>query len=322
MRRQSGDEGTMAIYAIQRLLLSVLIIVVAVTLLNVMLHLVPGDPAVMVLGPRATPELIEQTRQAMGLDRPFLVQMMIFFGNLLRGDMGVDIFTGRSVTTIVMEALPYTLTLIGASIVWAAAIGIPLGAYSSIRRNTWIDRVTGVLSVGTISIPSFVMALYGVLIFAVWLRWLPAIGAGEGLGQQIVHLILPAFAVGVSWVGYISRMVRASMLEVMGENHVRMARAFGLRERLITRAYVLRIAVLPAVTLIGAGVAHLFSAAVFVEVIFARPGIGALIVSAVNERNYPIVLGAVLITTAIIVLATLISDLVIAWLDPRQREGL
>ncbi len=312
----------MAIYAIQRLLLSVLIIVVAVTLLNVMLHLVPGDPAVMVLGPRATPELIEQTRQAMGLDRPFLVQMMIFFGNLLRGDMGTDIFTGRSVTTIVMEALPYTLTLIGASIVWAAAIGIPLGAYSSIRRNTWIDRVTGVLSVGTISIPSFVMALYGVLIFAVWLRWLPAIGAGEGLGQQIVHLILPAFAVGVSWVGYISRMVRASMLEVMGENHVRMARAFGLRERLITRAYVLRIAVLPAVTLIGAGVAHLFSAAVFVEVIFARPGIGALIVSAVNERNYPIVLGAVLITTAIIVLATLISDLVIAWLDPRQREGL
>ncbi|MEX1234873.1 MAG: ABC transporter permease [Roseovarius sp.] len=322
MRRKTGDDGSMAIYAIQRLLLSVLIIVVAVTLLNVMLHLVPGDPAVMVLGPRATPELIEQTRQAMGLDRPFLVQMMIFFGNLLRGDMGTDIFTGRSVTTIVMEALPYTLTLIGASIVWAAAIGIPLGAYSSIRRNTWIDRVTGVLSVGTISIPSFVMALYGVLIFAVWLRWLPAIGAGEGLGQQIVHLILPAFAVGVSWVGYISRMVRASMLEVMGENHVRMARAFGLRERLITRAYVLRIAVLPAVTLIGAGVAHLFSAAVFVEVIFARPGIGALIVSAVNERNYPIVLGAVLITTAIIVLATLISDLVIAWLDPRQREGL
>jgi peptide/nickel transport system permease protein len=312
----------MALYAVQRLLLSVLIIAIAVTLLNVMLHLVPGDPAVMILGPRATPELIERTRQAMGLDEPFAVQMLTFFGNLLRGDMGTDVFTGRSVTTIVMEALPYTLALITVSILWAAAIGIPLGAYSSIRRNTWIDRITGVLSVGTISIPSFVMALYGVLIFAVWLGWLPAIGAGEGFGDRIVHLILPAFAVGVSWVGYIARIVRASMLEVMGENHVRMARAFGLTERRITRAYVLRIAVMPAVTLIGAGVAHLFSAAVFVEVIFARPGIGALIVSAVNERNYPIVLGAVLITTAIIVLATLISDLVIAWLDPRQREGL
>ncbi len=312
----------MALYAVQRLLLSVLIIAIAVTLLNVMLHLVPGDPAVMILGPRATPELIEQTRQAMGLDQPFAMQMLTFFGNLLRGDMGTDVFTGRSVTTIVIEALPYTLALITVSILWAAAIGIPLGAYSSIRRNTWIDRITGILSVGTISIPSFVMALYGVLIFAVWLGWLPAIGAGEGLGDQAIHLILPAFAVGVSWVGYIARIVRASMLEVMGENHVRMARAFGLTEARITRAYVLRIAVLPAVTLIGAGVAHLFSAAVFVEVIFARPGIGALIVSAVNERNYPIVLGAVLITTAIIVLATLISDLVIAWLDPRQREGM
>lgn len=312
----------MAIYAIQRLFLSVLIIVVAVCLLNIMLHLVPGDPAVMVLGPRATPELIEKTRVAMGLDKPFVIQMAIFFGNLLRGDMGVDVFTGRSVTTIVTEALPYTLSLISVSILWAATIGIPLGAYSSIRRNSWIDRITGVLSVGTISIPSFVMALYGVLIFAVWLRWLPAIGAGEGLRDQIVHLILPAFAVGVSWVGYIARIVRASMLEVMGESHVRMARAFGLREGRIVRGHVLRIAVLPAVTLIGAGVAHLFSAAVFVEVIFARPGIGALIVSAVNERNYPIVLGTVLITTVIIVLATLISDLVIAWLDPRQREGL
>lgn len=312
----------MALYAIQRLLLSVLIVIVAVSLLNIMLHLVPGDPAVMILGPRATPELIESTRVEMGLDKPMLVQLFIFFGNLLRGDMGVDVFTGRSVTTIVMEALPYTLALISVSILWAIAIGIPLGAYSSIRRNTWIDRITGVLSVGTISIPAFVMALYGVLIFAVWLGWLPAIGAGEGFGDQVVHLILPAFAVGVSWVGYIARIVRASMLEVMGETHVKMARAFGLRERRIVTGYVLRIAVLPAVTLIGAGVAHLFSAAVFVEVIFARPGIGALIVAAVNERNYPIVLGAVLITTAIIVLATLISDLVIAWLDPRQREGL
>ncbi|RKF17113.1 ABC transporter permease [Roseovarius spongiae] len=312
----------MALYAIQRLLLSVLIIAVAVCLLNIMLHLVPGDPAVMILGPRATPELIEKTRVEMGLDQPFLIQMATFFGNLLRGDMGVDVFTGRSVTTIVMEALPFTLALISASIAWAALIGIPLGAYSALRRNTWIDRITGILSVGTISIPSFVMALYGTLIFAVWLGWLPAIGAGEGFGDQVVHLILPAFAVGVSWVGYIARIVRAAMLEVMGENHVRMARAFGLREGRIARGYVLRIAVLPAVTLIGAGVAHLFSAAVFVEVIFARPGIGALIVSAVNERNYPIVLGAVLITTAIIVLATLISDLVIAWLDPRQREGL
>lgn len=312
----------MILYTIQRLLLSVLIIAVAVSLLNIMLQLVPGDPAVMMLGPRATPALIEQTRVEMGLDRSLPVQLLIFFGNLLRGDLGRDVFTGREVSDIVFGQLPFTLALISVSIIWAAAIGIPLGCYSALRRNSILDRITGVLSVGTISIPAFVMALYGVLVFAVWLRWLPAIGAGEGFLDQVVHLILPAFAVGVSWVGYLSRIVRASMLEVMGESHVRMARAYGLPERRIVVSHILRIAVLPAVTLMGAGVAHLFSAAVFVEVIFARPGVGALIVSSVNERNYSIVLGAVLVTTGIIVLATLISDLVIAWLDPRMRETL
>ena len=312
----------MLIYALQRLALSVVIVAVALSILTLMLHVAPGDPAVMILGPRATPELIEQTRVAMGLDQPLPIQIVTFFGNILRGDLGQDVFTGREVSTIVFEQLPYTLVLIVVSIAWSAGLGIALGAFSALRRNSWLDTLTGVLSVGTISIPAFVMALYAVLVFAVWLRWLPAIGAGDGVWDGIVHLILPSFAIGVSWVGYVSRMVRASMLEVMGQPHVRMARAYGLPERRIARSHVLKIAVLPAVTLIGAGAAHLFSAAVFVEVIFARPGIGALIVGAVNERNYPIVLGAVLVTTGIIVLATLISDLVVAWLDPRQREEL
>ncbi|MFC0268040.1 ABC transporter permease [Kushneria aurantia] len=309
-------------YALQRFALSVVIVMVAIAILIVMLHVVPGDPAVMILGPRATPELIAQTRQSMGLDQPLPIQILTFFGNILHGDLGRDVFTNRSVAQIVFEQLPYTLVLISVAILWSAALGIALGCYSALRRNTWLDTLSGILSVGTISIPSFVMALYAVLVFAVWLGWLPSIGAGEGLGGSIIHLILPAFAIGISWVGYVARMVRASMLEVMSYAHVRMARAFGLRERLITTSHILRIAVQPAVTLIGTGVAHLFSAAVFVEVIFARPGIGALIVQSVNERNYPIVLGAVLVTTAIIVLATLISDLVIAWLDPRQREEL
>ncbi len=312
----------MWIYLLRRLALSIAVIVVAVTLLNVMLHAVPGDPAVMMLGPRATPELIARTRVEMGLDKPFLVQMLVFFGNLLRGDMGVDVFTRRPVSDIVLEQLPYTLVLITASIVWAALIGIPLGCYSAIRRNSLVDKVTGVLSVSTISVPAFVMALYAVLVFAVWLKWLPAIGAGEGFGEQARHLILPAFAVGVSWVGYMARIVRASMLEIMGENHVRMARAFGLPPSKIIVSYALRIAILPTVTLVGAGVAYLLSAAVFAEVIFARPGIGALIVQAVDGRNYPIVLGCVLVTTVLIVAATLVSDLVNAWLDPRAREGL
>lgn len=309
-------------YCIRRTGLAIAVIVIAVTLLNLMLHSVPGDPAVMVLGPRATPKLIAATRKAMGLDKPFLVQMLTFYGNLLRGDMGVDVFTSRSVSAIVFGQLPYTLILMFVSIVWAALIGVPLGCYSALRRNSMLDRLTGILSVSTIAIPAFVMALYALLLFAVTLQWLPAIGIGNGFGGEARHLILPAFAMGVSWVGYIARMVRASMLEVLGENHVRTARAFGLPERKIVLAYALRIAVLPTVTLLGVGVAYLLSAAVFVEVIFARPGIGALIVQSVESRNYPIVLGCVVVTTVLIVVATLVSDLVNAWLDPRARESL
>ena len=158
----------MLLYASQRLVLSVVIVMVAVSILTIMLHVVPGDPAVMILGPRATPELIEQTREAMGLDKPLPVQIVTFFGNILRGDLGQDVFTGREVSQIVFEQLPYTLILITVSILWAAVLGIALGCYSALRRNTWLDTLTGVLSVGTISIPAFVMALYSVLVFAVW----------------------------------------------------------------------------------------------------------------------------------------------------------
>ncbi|QPC42421.1 ABC transporter permease [Kaustia mangrovi] len=313
----------MWIYFLRRTVLAIAIVAIAVTLLRVMIHAVPGDPAVMMLGPRATPALIAEFREKMGLNEPFHVQMVTFFANLLKGDMGTDVFTGRSVTQIVMEQLPYTVELIFTSVGWAALIGIPLGCYSAIRRNTLFDKITGIASVGTISIPSFVMALYALLIFAVGLGWLPAVGAGEGtLGDRLHHLILPSLAVGIPWVGYTARIVRASMLEVLGENHVRMARAFGLPEMRIIFRYALPIAILPTITLLGVGVAYLLSAAVFAEVIFARPGIGSLIVNAVDERNYPIVMGCVLVTTVLIVAATMISDFVNALLDPRAREGL
>lgn len=313
----------MWLYFVRRLFLAVAIIVVAVTLLYVMIHAVPGDPASVILGPRATPELRAELRTKMGLDEPFVVQIVTFFGDLAVGDMGTDVFTNRQVSTVVFEQVGFTVALIAASIGWSALIGIPLGCYSAIRRNTLIDKITGVLSVGTIAIPSFVMALYALLIFAVWLKALPAIGAGdEGFWDQVTHLILPAFAVGVSWVGYLARVVRASMLEVLGENHVRMARAFGLPERRIVFRYALPIAVLPTITLIGVGMAYLLSGAVFAEVVFSRPGIGALIVDAVDSRNYPIVMGCVVVTTGLFVISTTLADMANALLDPRARESL
>jgi peptide/nickel transport system permease protein len=178
-----------------------------------------------------------------------------------------------------------------------------------------------VLSVGTISIPSFVVAIYALLIFAIEVNWFPVIGAGEpgDLGDQIWHLVLPSFAVGLGWVGYLARLVRASMLEVMGEHHVRTARAFGLPEAKIILHYALRIAILPTVTMLALAIGGLLSSAVFAESIFARPGIGKLIVDSAYLHNYPVVQGAVLTTVALFALAMPIADLLIAWLDPRVR---
>ncbi len=301
-----------------------LIVVFAVTLLFCMIHLVPGDPARILLGPRATAEMIANLSTQMGLDQPLPVQILRFFGNLLRGDLGMDVITNRPVAEMVFGQLPYTLWLIFSAIIGAMLIGIPLGCYSAVHRNSFVDRVTGVVSVACITAPAFVVALYSLLIFAVTLKWFPAVGAGEK-GQfwdQVSHLVLPAFAIGLSWVGYLSRLVRASMLEVMGENHIRTARAYGLPERTVVYRYALKLAVLPTVTVIGVGMGFLLSAALFTEIVFARPGIGKLIFDSITTRNYPVVMGSVLVSTFLFVISTTLSDLVNAWLDPRIRASL
>ncbi|MES0064093.1 ABC transporter permease [Mesorhizobium sp. M0041] len=312
----------MWLYFVKRIILAIAIIAIAVTLLFLVIRAVPGDPAAILLGPRSTPEMRALLHEQMGLDKPLVVQIITFFGGLLHGNLGFDVFSQRPVADIVFEQLPYTIELISVSILWAVVLAVPLGCYSAVRRNSFVDQVAGVLTVATIAIPSFVIAVYALLIFAVTLRWLPAIGAGHGFRDGLIHLILPAFAIGIGWIGYISRLVRASMLEILGENHVRMARSFGISEWRIVARYVLPLAILPTVTILGVGIAWLLSSAVFIEVVFARPGIGALIVNAVNTRNYPIVMGVVLVTTFLIVAATTLSDLVNAFLDPRTREKL
>jgi peptide/nickel transport system permease protein len=311
----------MLVYTLQRIGLSFLICITSICLLFSAIHLIPGDPASIMLGTRATPEYRARLNHELGLDQPLPVQLASFLGRVAHGDLGTDLWSQRPVATMVAESLPYTLALIAAGLGWSALVGIPLGCYSAIRRNTWIDRVTGILSVGTISIPSFVVAIYALLLFAIELDWFPVIGAGEpgDLGDQIWHLVLPSLAVGLGWVGYLARLVRASMLEVMGENHVRTARAFGLPEPKIILHYALRIAILPTITLLALAIGGLLSSAVFAENIFARPGIGKLIVDAANLRDYPLVQGAALTTVALFAFAMPIADLVVAWLDPRVR---
>ena len=314
----------MLIYTIQRIGLAVVICVIAMTILFSLAYVIPGDPASIALGPRATPEMKEALRERMGLDRPVPIQLLTFLGNVATGDLGVDVFSNRPVATIVFEALPYTLVLAAAGLGWAVLLGVPLGCYSAVRRNTPLDKLAGILSVGAISMPSFVVAIYGVLVFAVTLRWFPAIGAGAAGDplDQLWHLVLPAFAIGLGWVGYLARLVRASMLEVMNENHVRTARAFGLPERVIVFRYALRLAVLPTVTLLGIAFGSLLSGAVFAEIVFTRPGLGRLVYDSVATRNYPVVQGAVLTTVFLFVLCTLLADLIVAWLDPRVRSSL
>ncbi len=306
----------------RRSLLAMLILLLAVSLLFAMIHMMPGDPASVILGPKASPELKAELNQRMGLDQPLPVQMLRFFSDLARGDMGVDVFSERSVSEIVFEQLPYTLALVLAAIGCASLLGIPLGCFSAIRRNSLLDRVTAVMSVAFIAIPSFVVALYLLLWLAVKWRWFPAMGAGAqgDIVDQARHLVLPAIALGLGWVGYISRLVRASMLEVMEDNHIRTARAFGLPERTIIVHYALRIAVLPTVTILGLGIGTMLSGALFAEIVFSRPGIGKLLHEAVMTRNYPVVMGSVLVTTTFFVLSTLVSDIINAALDPRLRE--
>lgn len=314
----------MWLYLARRVGLAIAIVAVAVTMLFTMIHMVPGDPVTVMLGPRATPELREALRVRLGLDEPFVVQVGSFFLSVLTGDLGTDIVRERPVAEIVLRQLPHTIVLVLSAIGWAALVGIPLGCFSALRRDSLADKLIAVLSVSFIAIPYFVISIYTLLIFAVMLQWFPAIGVGEqgDIGSRIRHLVLPAFAVGISWVGYIARMVRASMLEVLGESHVRTARAFGLSEWRITFRYALPIAVLPTVTILGVGIGYLISSAVFAEVVFSRPGIGSLIYEAVGQRNYPVVMGGVLITTVLFVVSTTIADLINAALDPRIRENL
>ncbi len=314
----------MLYYSLKRLGLAVAIVSVAMLLLFTMIYLIPGDPAAVALGPRATEAMREALRIKMGLDQPVWIQFWNFFINAWQGDLGNEVLSERPVARVVMEQLPATLALIAGGMLWSVALGIPLGCWTAVKRGGMADRIIGVFSVAVIAVPSFVVAIYALLIFAVTLRWLPAIGAGEpgDLGDQLVHLILPSLAVGIGWVGYIARMVRASMLEVLEASHIRTARAFGLPDRQVTYRYALTIAILPTVTLLGVGIGQMLSSAVFAEIVFARPGVGKLVYDAILTRNYPLVTGAVLVTTVLFILINLIADLVVGYLDPRVRSSL
>lgn len=311
-------------YAIKRIGLAVLIIFVVMLAMYAMVFLVPGDPASLALGPRATPELKRALMERMGLDQPIYVQVWNFFRNALTGDLGYDVWSKRPVSEMIAEVFPNTLFLGAVAMSIALVAGIGLGCLAVVWQGRTIDRVLAVLSVSMISIPSFVVAIYLLLVFAVWLGWFPAIGAGEpgNWGSQLRAVVLPAAAIAITWIGYLARLVRASMLEVMSANHVRTARAFGLSDAKIVLRYALRVAIVPVIAIVAVGFGSILSSAVFVETVFSRPGIGTLITSAVQKRNFPVVMGSVLFMTAFYLAVVTLADLLMAQLDPRVRDTL
>jgi peptide/nickel transport system permease protein len=280
---------------------------------------VRGNPAQVLLGPRATPEAVAAFTHAMGLDRSVPERLLIFLGNLMRGDLGRDIVSGRPILDEVLDVFPYTLSLTFSAIGIAVLFGVPLGCYAATHPGSKLDQFAAILSVSFIAIPSFVVAIFLLIVFSVWLGWLPVIGGGvkTSVFDEVARLILPAVALAVGWVGYIARLLRASLLEVLGEAHIRTARSFGVPERRIVYKYALKLAAIPTVAILGLGIGRLLGGAIFAEIIFARPGIGTLVYDAINVRNYPVVQASVLVVVGVFTLSNLAVDLAYAWLDPR-----
>lgn len=308
-------------YLSGRLVTTALVVVGAVTLLFALTLLVPGNPAAVLLGPRATPEAVAALAERMGLDRPLHERLLMFFGQVATGNLGTDVISGRPILTMVMDVLPFTVTLTVAAIGLAVLVGVPLGCYAATHPGSRGDRIAAVLSVSFIAMPNFVVAIFLLLIFSIWLDWLPVLGAGEpgDVADQLVRLILPAVSLALGWVGYIARLMRSSLLEVLGEPFIRTARAFGIPDRRIVYKYALKNAAIPTVAILGLGVGRLLGGAIFAEIIFARPGIGTLVYDAILTRNYPVVQAGVLVVVLLFVLTNLLVDLSYAWLDPRLR---
>ena len=292
---------SMGAYLFRRLIMTVLVIVLVMTFLGALVHIIPGDPVTLMLGPRATPELIAQVRSQMELDEPVYTQVSNFMVNAAQGDLGVDFVTDTSVMNLVMQALPPTLALAALSLILAAVFGIPLGILSATRPNSLLDRVTAVFSVS--------------------LNALPSIGSGDISDpvDYFLHLILPVTALAITWIGYIARLVRSSMLEVLNADYIRTARAYGLSDRRVAYKYALRNAIIPTIAVLGVAFGSLIGVAIFVEVIFARAGLGMLVFDAIQARNYPLVRGGVLAIAILFVLANLVADLTYQIVDPRIR---
>lgn len=294
-------------------------VVFGITLLVFALNaLALGDPARAAMGQRADPEVLEQLRREYALDRPLPVQYLTWLGRLARGDLGQSFREQRPVLDVIVERLPATGRLALAATLIAVVAGIGMGALAAARAGSPLDHVVMGVAVLGISTPVFWLGMMLALLFAVTLGWLPVSGYGDG---SLAHLVLPALTLGALHTGTVARMTRSSLLEVIRQDYVGVARAKGLSERVVLFKHALRNALIPVVTVIGIGLADLLVGAPLTETVFAWPGVGRLLVAAVGQRDVPVVMGAVLLFALVYVLGNLIVDLAYLAIDPRTRRG-
>jgi peptide/nickel transport system permease protein len=309
-------------YIAKRLWSLVPVMFVVATLVFFLVHLTPGDPASVILGPDAPQEAIAELRARLGLDRPLPVQFVRWFGQVLQGDLGESIFLRRPVTQAIVERLEPTLLLAGLATVLAVIIGIPTGVLAAVYRNTWLDRLFMSISVFGVSMPNFWLALNLIFLFALTLAVLPVSGYVPLRDDPLLtlrFLLLPAFSLGFPQSALIARMTRGSMLDVLSQDYVKTARAKGLSEQLVIYKHALKNTMITVMTVIGIVLAITLSGSVVVETIFGLPGIGRLIINSVLRRDYPVIQGTVLFIAASYVLVNLLIDLLYVYLDPRIK---
>ncbi len=313
----------MIVYVLRRVLAAVPTLLAVLTLVFVIVRIVPGDPAMAILGDQATPSAIAALHVRLGLDRPIWSQYLAFLGQALQGNFGRSMVTGRTVLGEVAAVLPYTLDLAVASVLVGTAIGVPAGVYAAVYRNRLIDFAVRIGSLIGLSLPVFVSGIFLLLLFGLHWRLFPVIGDADLNNpiDRLYKLVLPAVTLGTVMGAYITRVTRSTMLRVLREDYIRTARAKGVPWRRVVWGHGLRNASLPIVTIVGLYVGILIGNSVLTEIVFSRPGLGRIIVGALNQRDYTMLQGLMVIYCFLIVVVNLLTDLTYGLLDPRIRAA-
>lgn len=312
----------MMAYVIRRVLAAAVVMGAVALFVFLLLRLSPGDPAAIIAGDVSSPEQLSRMRDAMGLERPLLVQFGIWLDQLLHGDLGVSLMSGIPVTRLIAQRLEPTLVIGLSTIIFTVLVAVPMGAIAAWNHKRWPDRLVSAFCVLGFSVPFFVVGYLLVLVFSIELRLLPVQGyrsLSDGLSAFLSHQIMPVLTLSFPLIALIARTTRASMLDVLGEDYIRTARAKGLRETVIIVQHALRNGAVPIVTVIGNSFALLIGGVIVTETIFNLPGIGRLTVDAVLARDYPTIQGIILLTSGVYVVLNLLIDLIYLGLDPRIR---